>query len=164
VFLRHWVARFAPYYNFLGWTSSWEWMDIWSASEVNQIMEYLHSIDPWRRPLSAHDNSHSTFTDWLTFSMRQAPSRNIFMSNSRHAGQQQTADPDGSGGIGNPFIDHPIIGSEDIWESPIAERFSGWAVPRNRAEARRAAWESKWRGSCRFIPNGTPGRRLLRRP
>lgn len=54
--------------------------------------------------LSAPDNSDSTFTSWLTFSMRQAPSRNIFMGNSRRAGQQQTADSNGSGGIGSPFI------------------------------------------------------------
>jgi hypothetical protein len=46
----------------------------------------------------------------------------------------------GSGGIGDPFTELPIIGSEDIWESPQADRFHGWKVPRNGVETMRAAW------------------------
>ena len=140
VFLRYFVARFGAYYNFMGWSSTWEWMDIWSPDQVNQIMQYVYDIDPWKRLLTAHDNSHSTFAGWLGFSMRQAPARDIFKANSRRAGQQQISDPNGSGGIGNPFINKPIIGAEDIWESTIADRWPVWTVPRNRAEVRRAAW------------------------
>lgn len=140
VFLRYWVARFAAYYNFFGWSPSWEWMDIWSPDDVDQIMQYVRDIDPWKRLLTSHDNAYSTFTSWLSFSMRQAPSQNVFMGNSRRAGQQQIADSNGSGGIGDPFINKPIIGSEDIWESPIADQWPEWTVPRNRTEARRGSW------------------------
>ncbi len=141
VFLRYFVARMAPFYNYFGWSPTWEWMDIWTPADVQQIQQYVHDIDPWKRLLTAHDNSHSTFTGWLGFSMRQAPSRTVFQGNSRRAGQQQIADPNGSGGIGNPFIDRPIIGSEDIWESPIADQFTyPWSMPRTGDEAVRAAW------------------------
>jgi hypothetical protein len=103
-------------------------------------MQYVHDHDPWQRLLTAHDNSHSTFTGWLGFSMRQAPCRDVFGGNDRRAGGQQVSDPQGSGGIGDPFIELPIIGSEDIWESPEADRFGGWVVPRDGIETMRAAW------------------------
>jgi hypothetical protein len=139
VFLRYWVARFAPFYNFFGWNPTWEWMDIWSPDEVDQIMQYLHDVDPWKRLLSVHDCSHSRFAGWIGFSMRQAPSRNVFMGNSRIAGQRQRR-CDGPGGIGSPFVNKPILGSEDIWESGNADQWKGWTMPRNKTEVRRAAW------------------------
>jgi hypothetical protein len=142
LFLRYYVARLAPFYNSVGWSPTWEWMDIWKPAEVHQIMQYVHDIDPWKRLLSAHDASHSTFAGWLGFSMRQKPARDIFGPNSRRAGYQQVADAAGSGGIGNPFIDRPIIGSEDQWESPIADNFAaeGWRMPRGGVEAMRSSW------------------------
>lgn len=142
VFLRYFVARLAPFYSSLGWSPTWEWMDIWNPEQVRQIMQYVHNLDPWKRLLTAHDASHSTFTDWLGFSMRQKPARDIFGPNSRRAGYQQIPDPTGSGGIGDPFIDRPIIGSEDQWESPQADKFEaeGWRMPRNGTEAMRSAW------------------------
>ena len=140
VFLRYFVARMAPYYNYFGWSPVWEWMDIWKPQDVSQIMQYVHDIDPWKRLLTAHDNSHSTFRGWLGFSMRQAPADDIFKANSRRAGQQQIADRNGSGGIGDPFIDRPIIGSEDQWESPVADKFRGWTMPRTGVEAMRSCW------------------------
>jgi len=73
--------------------------------------------------------------------MRQAPAQDVFTPNSRRAGQQQIADPNGSGGgIGDPFIDLPIIGSEDQWESLVADEFGVWTVPRNGVEAMRSSW------------------------
>jgi hypothetical protein len=142
VFLRYYVARLAPYYSTLGWSPTWEWMDIWKPAEVQQIMQYVHDNDPWKRLLTAHDASHSTFTGWLGFSMRQKPARDVFGPNSRRAGYQQVTDAEGSGGVGNPFIDRPIIGSEDQWESPIADKFSaeGWRMPRGGVEAMRSSW------------------------
>jgi hypothetical protein len=50
---RYFVARFAPFYNFLGWSPTWETTDIWSAGETNQIMQYVYDIDPWKRPLTS---------------------------------------------------------------------------------------------------------------
>jgi hypothetical protein len=142
VFLRYYVARLAPFYSTFGWSPTWEWMDIWKPDELQQIMQFVHDIDPWKRLLTAHDASHSGFTGWLGFSMRQKPARDIFGPNSRRAGYQQISDPCGSGGIGNPFIDCPIIGSEDQWESPIADKFEGegWRMPRNGVEAMRSSW------------------------
>ncbi|MGQ0636496.1 MAG: DUF5060 domain-containing protein [Planctomycetaceae bacterium] len=141
VFLRYFLARMGPYCNYFGWSPSWEWMDIWRPDEVTQIMQYIHEHDPWKRLLTAHDNSYSTFAGWLGFSMRQAPAHDVFVPNSRRADRAQIHDPNGGGGIGDPFIDRPIIGSEDQWESPIAEKWwPGWAVPRNGIEAMRSSW------------------------
>lgn len=140
VFLRHFVARYSSYYNFLGWSPVWEYMDIWTASEVNQIMKQLQSWDPFRRLLSIHDCSDTRFTGWLDFSMRQANRpggrvRNIFDANSRSSGQQQRH-CNSPGGVGKPFLKKPIIGSEDIWETPLGTNGN----PRNATEVRRAAW------------------------
>jgi hypothetical protein len=133
--LRYWVARFGPFYNFFGWSPTWEWTDIWEADEVNQIMGYLHEINPWSTLLTVHDCSHSSFDDWLSFSMRQAQSRHIFAGNSRTAGQSQGG-CDAKGGVGDPFLNLPIIGSEDIWEISSGQ----WGQPRNATEVRRGAW------------------------
>lgn len=133
--LRYWVARFGPFYNFFGWSPTWEWTDIWSPQEVNEIMQYLDDINPFSTMLTIHDCSHSSFVDWLSFSMRQAQSRDIFEGNSRTAGQRQGA-CDGKGGVGDPFLNLPIIGSEDIWET----KNGNFGQPRNATEVRRAAW------------------------
>jgi hypothetical protein len=143
VFLRYFVARFAPFYNFLGWSPTWETTDIWSAGETNQIMRYVYSIDPWKRLLTVHDCSNSQYKGWLSFSMRQAPSRGLFWGNSRLAGAVQ-GDCDGAGGIGAPFVNLPIIGSEELWETrpDQAEIYdpTGWIMPRDADETRRSAW------------------------
>jgi hypothetical protein len=149
VFLRYFVARFAPFYNFLGWSPTWETTDIWSAGETNQIMQYVHDLDPWKRPLTVHDCSNSQYTGWLSFSMRQAAangSRDVFDGNHRRRGAQQ-GDCDGAGGIGDPFVNNPIVASEDIWESPIADQFPGWNMPRNGTETRRMAWGIQMAGA-----------------
>jgi hypothetical protein len=127
----------------------------------------VHESDPWKRPLTVHDNSHSTFKTWLSFSMRQRAARTIFGSNSRRAGQQQIADANGSGGIGDPFIDRPIFASEDQWESPQADEFGVWTVPRNGVEAMRSSWGTLMAG---VIPSTSerldqaPGRKRRREP
>jgi hypothetical protein len=143
VFLRYFVARFAAFYNFLGWSPTWEATDIWTAAETNQIMQYVYDMDPWKRLLTVHDCSNSRYKGWLSFSMRQRPSRSLFTGNSRRAGASQ-GDCDGIGGIGDAFVDLPVIGSEDLWETrPEQARIydpTGWIMPRNANEARRAAW------------------------
>lgn len=134
-FLKYWVARFGPFYNSMGWSPTWEWTDIWNPSQVNQIMGYMHDINPFPTMLTIHDCSHSSFSEWLSFSMRQRQSRTIFEGNSRRSGKKQGS-CDGNGGIGEPFTEKPIIGSEDIWETESGK----WGLPRNPTEVRRGAW------------------------
>ncbi|MGH7927670.1 MAG: putative collagen-binding domain-containing protein, partial [Candidatus Binatia bacterium] len=143
IFLRYFVARFAPFYNFMGWSPTWETTDIWSAGETNQIMQYVYDIDPWKRLLTVHDCSNSRYQGWLSFSMRQQAGRDLFTGNSRRVGAVQ-GDCDGVGGIGAPFVNLPIIGSEDLWETrPDQAQIydpTGWIMPRDADETRRAAW------------------------
>lgn len=135
VFLRYWTARLAPFYNFFGYSPTWEWPDIWSPEQVNRIMSYVEEIDPFDRLLSVHDCSDPRFEGWLDFSMRQAQSRTVRAGNSRHAGQSQGACA-ASGGVGEPFLELPIIGSEDIWE--VESGANG--LPRSPREVRRGGW------------------------
>ncbi|MFW6193270.1 MAG: DUF5060 domain-containing protein [Gemmatimonadota bacterium] len=135
VFLRYWTARLAPFHNFQGFSPTWEWTDIWSPEEVDRIMSYVDEIDPFGTLLSVHDCSERVFRGWLDFSMRQAQSRSVFDGNDPRAGQSQGACT-APGGVGDPFLDRPILGSEDIWET----REGDHGQPRNREEIRRAAW------------------------
>jgi hypothetical protein len=78
VFLRYWVARTGAFYNYLGWSPTWEWTDIWGANNIDQIMSFAYQQDPWKRLLAVHDCSNSSFDGWLGFSMRQKPSNSVF--------------------------------------------------------------------------------------
>lgn len=128
VFLRYWVARFGAYYNYFGWSPTWEWGDVLSTTQINEIMQYVYNIDPWKRLLTSHDHSDNAFTGWLGFSMRQQQSRTVFDGNIHGGGIQ--------GGVGSAFTGMPIIGSEDIWETPSG----AFGQPRNNDEVRRGAW------------------------
>lgn len=135
VFLRYWTARLAPFYNFFGFSPTWEWTDIWSPEEVDRIMSYVSEIDPYGTLLSVHDCSDAAFRGWLDFSMRQAQSRTVSDGNDPRAGQSQGACT-APGGVGEPFLDRPIVGSEDVWET----REGDHGQPRDPDEIRRAAW------------------------
>lgn len=135
VFLRYWIARLSPFANFLGYSPTWEWGDIWEAEEVDRIMRYVREHTPYPVLLSVHDCSDSRFVGWLSFSMRQKQARTVFDGNGRHRGQG-SAKCDASGGVAEAFEDAPIVGSEDVWE---AER-GQFGHPRNAQEVRRAAW------------------------
>ncbi|MFQ5963712.1 MAG: fibronectin type III domain-containing protein [Candidatus Scalinduaceae bacterium] len=128
VFLRYWVARMAPYYNWNGWSLTWEWPEVLSESQVTQVMSQVKDWNPFSTLLTSHDSSRSSFTNWMSFSARQRQSRTVFTGNSRSAGQH--------GGIQGPFINMPIIGAEDIWE----DLDGGFGNPRNETEVRRGAW------------------------
>lgn len=135
VFLRYWTARLAPFYNFLGFSPTWEWTDVWSPGEVDRIMSYVDEVDPFGTLLSVHDCSDPRFEGWLDFSMRQAQSRTVFDGNDPRAGQSQGA-CGAPGGVGEPFLDRPVLGSEDVWEA----REGDFGQPRGPDEVRRAAW------------------------
>lgn len=135
VFLRYWVARHGAFYNYFGWSPTWEWSEVMKASAFDQIMTYVQSIDPWNRPLSIHDCSQSVYDNWLDFSLRQNQSRTVFQGNSRQRGQKLLS-CDATGGVHDRFVNKPIIGSEDIWEIPGGR----WNQPRNGDEVRRGAW------------------------
>ncbi len=143
VFLRYFVARFGGYYNFLGWGPTSEWHDIWSwsGSDVHEIMSQAQTWDPFPRLLTVHDCSLNSFSSWLDFSMRQSPSRDVFTGNSRQAfwNQFENRKPFcGQSGIGSKFVNKPIVGSEDQWETPGGQNKN----PRNAKEVRRGAWGS----------------------
>ena len=128
-FYRYFIARNASYWHLFGWNPTWEWTDILSESQVNEIMQYVKSINPFTRLLTIHDTMRTSFKTWGNLTLRQRQSRTVFAGNGRSYG--------GAGGTNSSsFLNFPIIGSEDIWETP-----SGlWKQPRNRTEVRRGAW------------------------
>ena len=137
VLIRYFIARYGAYYNFIGWSPTWEWHDAWTKSEIDAIMDQVDAWDPFKRMYSIHDCSHNDFS-WLDFSMRQAASRTVFHGNSRTAKWTQFSSRHSicgsSSGIGSKFVQRPIVGSEDIWEGTLADQ------PRNGTEVRRGAW------------------------
>jgi hypothetical protein len=131
VFLHYWVARFGAFYNFFGWSPTWEWgyySSTWTSTDVNNIMGYVQSINPFPTLLTIHDHADASLSSWMDFSMRQRQSRDIFTGNTRNLGLH--------GGVTGIFTNMPIIGSEDIWEIPTGN----WNQPRNATEVRRGAW------------------------
>ena len=159
VFLRYWVARFGSYYNYFGWSPTWEWTDIWSASQVKQIMTQVQAWDPFPRLLTVHDCSDNAFSSWLDFSMNQSNggTNTVFKDNARNIGQRQGS-CSAQGGVGTRFLNKPIIASEHIWE--IKKNLVD--LPQNAAEVRRGAWGIQMAGMMPlysewnlYLPGGT---------
>lgn len=146
IFQKYFLARIAPYYNFLGYSIVHEWMDAGAfnatPADANTAMQFFYDNHPWKPLMYLHDMSYSGFGAWQTAGVtgRQATSRTVFQGNGRQVGQEQFADASGAGGVRNDMVNKPIIGSEDLWESPVADEFAGWTMPRNGAETRQATW------------------------
>jgi hypothetical protein len=129
VFLKYWVARFGPRYNFLGWSPTWEWtVSDWTVDDITAIMNRVEQLNPFPTMLSVHDHSTPEFAGWMDFSMRQQPSRDVFNGNCRTCGRHDGVQP--------PFDRLPIVGAEDTWELQAGH----FGMPRDAAEVRRAAW------------------------
>ncbi len=130
-YLRYMAARLGAYWNFHGYSITWEFQDILSIENANQIMTQLYgnlSGLPTPPLLTIHDHSNPLFKPWLGFSMRQAPSRDVFSGNIHGGGVQ--------GGVDKAFTDMPVIGSEDIWEACSG----AYDKPRNQLEVVRGSW------------------------
>ena len=145
VFIRYFIARFGAYYNFFGFSPVWEWTDVWSESQVNQIMSQVQSWDPFPRLLTIHDAMRTSFKSWGHFSMRQKQSRTVFEGNGRKYGGA-------AGSLSSSFHNLPIIGSEDIWETTGGQ----WENPRNRTEVRRGAWGIQMAGVMPLYSEWSP--------
>jgi hypothetical protein len=131
VFLRYFLARVAPYYNLFGYSPTWEWGwydSTWTAADVTQVMEYVQQNNPFPTLLTAHDSTDASFATWMDFAMRQNPCRTIFDGNTRVNSFH--------GGVQPPFDRQPVVGSEDLWETPSGDL----GQPRNADEVRRGAW------------------------
>ncbi len=126
--LRYLVARFSPYASYFGFSPTWEWSDVWSASTLNSHMNKIYNWTPFYKLLSAHDRSNKSLTNWLSFSMRQKQSRTIFDGNCRACGK--------NGGVDASVANLPIIGSEDLWENSKGV----YQHPRNPTEVRQGTW------------------------
>lgn len=54
IYVRNAVARLAPYWN-LVWNVAFEWQEFMKAEQVAQLVDYVHAIDPWKHPVTVHD-------------------------------------------------------------------------------------------------------------
>ncbi|MDX1739973.1 MAG: DUF5060 domain-containing protein [Rhodothermales bacterium] len=128
--VRYFTARYAPFYNYFGWSQSWETWETHGginpddSGKTEEVAKYLASISPWEKFPAAHDRARSDWTDWQRVQLRQIQSRTISDGNTRVS----------TGGFAG--YDYVIIGAEDIWE-----RSSGsLGQPRNGEEVRHAVW------------------------
>lgn len=54
IYVRNALARLAPYWN-ATWNIAFEWNEFMKAEQVAQLVDYVHSIDPWNHPVTVHD-------------------------------------------------------------------------------------------------------------
>jgi chitodextrinase len=125
--IRYFVARWAPFYNYFGWSPTWETWEVSGADAdngpVEQMAKLINQLSPWEKFPTTHDRAKSYWTDWQRIQLRQCQSRTVTAGNNRTA--------DGFSGF-----KYPIIGSEDNWEY-----CSGYVgQPRNGTEVRRGVW------------------------
>jgi hypothetical protein len=54
VYVRNAVARLAAYWNVI-WNIAFEWNEFMKAEQVARLVDYVHTIDPWKHPVTVHD-------------------------------------------------------------------------------------------------------------
>jgi hypothetical protein len=59
VYVRNAVARLAAYWN-VTWNIAFEWNEFMEAEQVAQLVDYVHKIDPWKHPVTVHDQGRFT--------------------------------------------------------------------------------------------------------
>lgn len=59
VYVRNAVARLAPYWN-VTWNIAFEWNEFMKAEQVAQLVDYVHTIDPWKHLVTVHDQGKFT--------------------------------------------------------------------------------------------------------
>lgn len=59
VYVRNVVARLAAYWN-VTWNITFEWNEFMDAEQVAQLVDYVHTIDPWKHPVTVHDQGRFT--------------------------------------------------------------------------------------------------------
>lgn len=128
--VRYFTARYAPFYNYFGWSPSWETWETHdginpdNSGKTEEVAQYLASISPWEKFPAAHDRARADWTDWQRIQLRQKQSDTIADGNTRVS----------TGGFSG--YDYVIMGAEDIWE-----RSSGaLGQPTNGDEVRHAIW------------------------
>lgn len=129
-FVRYFIARYGAFYNYFMWSPMWEVHELGTGWEnnVDILMSYVVSQDPWKRLQGVHDRAKSQWMAWQSIQPRQAadasaPMRDIFRGNNRTIGVDATLSP----------YAKVIIGSEDIWEFCSGSH----GKPRNGTEVRR---------------------------
>lgn len=142
--MRYFMSRYGAYYNYFMWSPMWEMRELgdqgdptWETS-LRDMMTYLVSIDPWKRPQGAHDQARTYWEGWQTILPRQSPSRSTLGTqglngvNGNHRMGYPSAYAEGmwDGGFNYGGV---IIGAEDIWEFCNG----AFGKPRNATEVRR---------------------------
>ncbi len=147
--LRYYVARFGAFASYMAFNLTREWEDVWRKTRLTEQMRKVLLWNPSPALLSAHDASYNEFLfdpsrpktaqkGWMSFSLRQVPSRNIVAGHGRALNRSGSA----TNFVDTQFVDKPIIGSEDHWEMPSGK----YGQPRNATEVRRGVWGAMMAG------------------
>lgn len=59
IYVRNVIARLASYWN-VTWNIAFEWNEFMEAEQVAQLVDYVHTIDPWKHPVTVHDQGRFT--------------------------------------------------------------------------------------------------------
>ena len=151
---RYYVARYAPYYNYFGWSPTWETMEL--TDDKGRSETYAKAINeysPWEKFPTAHDAARSEWSDWQRVQLRQHQCRTVGGGNTRTDVRDTWS--------GYEYV---VFGSEDLWEASSGQ----WGQPRNGTEVRHALWGEllagvytlyyEWHhGGTGFAPSGGVG-------
>jgi Domain of unknown function (DUF5060)/Protein of unknown function (DUF4038) len=124
IYVRNAVARLAPYWN-VTWNIAFEWHEFMKAEQVAQLADYVHAIDPWKHPVTVHDQGK--------FTSGQEVKKNLhvdFVTLQYDAGR--CGDALKAAAFVRPFTGTcPVYAQEVMWEGP--DKLDGDGV-------RRGAW------------------------
>jgi len=124
--MRYKVARYGPFYNYFGWSPTWETWELDNeAARTEEIQKLVIDYSPWEKFPTTHSATRTEWKDWQRLQLRQHESNTIEDGNV-HA--------DGRGG----WSDYPyaVVGAEDLWEQCSGSHGN----PKNGDEVRRGVW------------------------
>ncbi len=124
--MRYKVARYGPFYNYFGWSPTWETWELEDeTARTEEIQKLVIDYSPWEKFPTTHSATRTEWKDWQRLQLRQHESNTIEDGNV-HA--------DGRGG----WSDYPyaVVGAEDLWEQCSGSHGN----PKNGDEVRRGVW------------------------
>jgi hypothetical protein len=123
-YIRNAVARLAPYWN-VTWNIAFEWHEFMKADQVAQLVDYVRTIDPWKHPVTVHDQGKLTSAEEAIKNLHVD-----FVTLQYDAGR--CGDALKAAAFVSPFTGRcPVYAQEVTWEGP--DKLDGAGV-------RRGAW------------------------
>ena len=125
--LRYFVARNSAFYNYFGWSPTWEtWEKSQDTERCDKYALYVNEISPWSKFPTVHDKAKKEWSDWQRIQLRQNQTHSV------GGGNYHTQ-------TGHSHWDeykYIVIGAEDLWEQCNGK----YGQPKNGEQVRHGVW------------------------